>query len=483
MRIYQQRLPLLVTVLLCFPRPAEAVFFGLIERLLCCLFGLFCPEAAVDDTIIPDPCDPNPCLNNAACVEDDGGVVLCVCPEGTAGVDCDERDWSLPPTETKLTASSGAADDRFGSSVAVSGDTMVVGAPRCYHAYTCSTIGKAYIFTKSGGSSWTEQAELTASDGDSGGLFGGSVSLSGDTLAVGSVGNGDDGSQSGSVYVFTGSGSSWTQQARLTASDGARGDYFGISVFLSPSSDILAVGAPKDNEGGTDSGSAYIFTRSGSTWTQQAKLTASDGGDENDFGQSVSLSPSGDILAIGAPKDDDNGARSGSAYIFTGSGSSWIQQTKLTAADGATFDEFGYHVSIWGDVLAVGAPKGAGSGSVYIFTGSGSSWIEQANLTASDGADGDHFGLAVFLSRSDDIGDILAIGDPKHNDKGSVYIFTTSNSTWTQQAKLTASDGAALDNFGHSVSISGSNITVGAYSDDDNGEESGSAYVFEFEDF
>ncbi|MCB9336650.1 MAG: hypothetical protein H6577_00820 [Lewinellaceae bacterium] len=385
-------------------------------------------------------------------------------------------------TETdKLTASDGATDDQFGWSVSLSGDYALIGAYGDSGNGNGSYSGSAYVFVRSG-TAWTEQAKLTASDGASGDFFGNSVSLSGDYALIGAYQDDDNGNLSGSAYVFVRSGTTWTEQAKLTASDGAANDWFGNSVSLS--GDYALIGATKDsgNGNGSYSGSAYVFVRSGTAWTEQAKLTASDGAANDWFGNSVSLS--GDYALIGAYGDsgNGNGFSSGSAYVFVRSGTAWTEQAKLTASDGATDDQFGWSVSLSGDYALIGAygddNNVADSGSAYVFVRSGTTWTEQAKLTASDGAANDWFGWSVSLS-----GDYALIGayrdDNNVADSGSAYFFVRSGTTWTEQAKLTASDGATDDQFGWSVSLSGDYALIGASYDDDNGDNSGSVYVFE----
>jgi prepilin-type N-terminal cleavage/methylation domain-containing protein len=158
----------------------------------------------------------------------------------------------------------------------------------------------------------TEIAKILASDGVAGDFFGDSVAISGDTAVIGARGDDDAGSASGSAYIFTRSGSSWTQQAKLTASDAAASDNFGWSVAVA--GDTAVIAAPRDDSSGIDSGSAYIFTRSGSTWTEQAELTASDGAADDRFGDSVAIFDG--TVVIGAVSDDDAGISSGSAYLF-----------------------------------------------------------------------------------------------------------------------------------------------------------------------
>ena len=286
--------------------------------------------------------------------------------------------WSVTPVEVaKLLATDGAAGDQFGYSVALSGDTAVIGARFDDDDVNGLESGSAYVFTRTG-TTWTQQAKLTAADGAAGDQFGYSVALSGDTAVITADADDDvvNGVDSGSAYVFTRSGTTWTQQAKLTAADGAAGDQFGVRVALS--GDTAVIGARFDDDddvNGLDSGSAYVFTRSETTWSQQAKLTAADGAAGDWFGYSVALS--GDNALIGAHFDDDdvNGVDSGSAYVFTRSGTTWSQQARLTAADGAAGDQFGGRVAISGDTALIGARlvnddvNGVDSGAAYVFTG------------------------------------------------------------------------------------------------------------------
>jgi hypothetical protein len=333
--------------------------------------------------------------------------------------------------------------------------------------------GSAYIFSPDdvNCSDWDQTAKLTASDGAASDYFGSSVSVSGDYAIVGAYLDDDKGNESGSAYIFLRSGTSWSQQAKLTASDGAAYDNFGYSVSIS--GNYAIVGATGDD----GKGSAYVFKRDGTTWSQQQKLTASDGANGDRFGYSVSIS--GDYAIAGAWGDDDNGSSSGSAYIFKRVDTTWSPQAKLTALDGAVDDAFGYSVSISGDYAIVGAFYDdvnvmVDSGSAYIFLRSGTSWSQQPKLTASDGAAGDRFGYSVSIS-----GDYAIVGayldDDNGSSSGSAYILKRDGTNWSEEAKLTASDGAGSDRFGNSVSIGNGYIIVGAYGDD---SFKGSAYMF-----
>ena len=373
----------------------------------------------------------------------------------------------------KLLADDGSEHAFFGAAVAIFGDYAIIGARG--DDDNGSFSGSAYIFHRSG-NSWLQQAKLTASDGAEDDYFGSSVSIYGDYAIIGAPYDNDNGSLSGSAYIFHRSGSTWSQQAKLTASDGAERDYFGSSVSIS--GDYVIIGASNDDDSGIDSGSAYIFHRSGSTWSQQAKLTASDGAESDFFGGSVAISS--DYAIIGARGDDDVGRNSGSAYIFRRSGSSWIEEDKLTAADGSEYDSFALSVAISGDCAIVGAPFKAftpSTGSAYVFHRTGTNWWQATQLYASDVAIGDYFGCSVSILN--DYAIVGASRDADHGfNSGSAYVFRRNSSTWTEETKLTASDGAADDSFGFAVAVFGDHAIVGAYGDADFGNNSGSAYYF-----
>ncbi|MDM8542802.1 cohesin domain-containing protein [Desulfococcaceae bacterium HSG9] len=393
--------------------------------------------------------------------------------------------------QVKLTAGDAAASDYFGCSVAVSGDTAVVGASHDDDAGDYS--GSAYVFERDNGTdNWGLAAKLTADDAAAWDFFGCSVAVSGDTAVVGArYGDDDDGDDSGSAYVFKrdhGGDDNWGQAAKLTADNAtalpAAGAHllesFGWSVAVS--GDTAVVGAHGNDHGGSDSGSAYVFVKPAGGWidmTQTAKLTADDAAAHDRFGRSVSVS--GDTAVVGTSGGDS----SDSAYVFVKPADGWIDMTqtaKLTAADAAADDNFGSSVAVSGDTAVVGAydddDGGHRSGSAYVFE-KGTEWTngngnQTAKLTATDAAAYGFFGWSVSVS-----GDTAVVG--AFGDSGSAYVFVKPAGGWidmTQTAKLTADDAAADDNFGSSVAVSGDTAVVGAYLDDDGGSDSGSAYVF-----
>ena len=401
-------------------------------------------------------------------------------------------EYLLHTQAAKLTTSDGAADDEFGWSVSVDGNTAVVGA-----LMENGGQGKAYVYIRQSGA-WSQVAKLTASDGAANDQFGVSVAVNGDTVVVGAHQDDDNNINSGSAYVFTKPANGWadaTETAKLTASDGTVGSRFGGSVSVDM--DTVAVGARLEDDNNIDSGSAYVFTKPGTGWaggTETAKLTASDGAVNDQFGRSVAVD--GDTVVVAAHGDDDNGADAGSAYVFTkpntGGWTDATETAKLTASDGAGGDYFGISIAVDGDTVVVGAylddTSSADTGSAYVFTKPNTGWAdatETAKLTASDWGSGDYFGLSVAVE-----GNTVVVGAAQDDDNGynsgSAYVFKKPADGWvtaTETAKLTASDGAADDNFGWLVALDGGTVMAGASLDDDNGTDSGSAYVYEVSDW
>ena len=383
-------------------------------------------------------------------------------------------DWSAA-TQQKIQAADKQASEYFGASVAVSGETVIVGATGDNSGY-----GTARVFIKSG-STWNEQATLVP-DGVSAATysFGYSCAIDGDTAVVGCFAeNNSNGNQAGTAYVYTRSGSTWTQQAKLLASDAVdtaqANDWFGISVSID--GDTIAVGA----YGNEVKGATYIYTRSGTSWTEQAKLLPSDLSFQDNFGVSVDID--GDTVVVGSKWQDTGGSEAGAAYIFVRSGVTWTQQAKIQASDKQASDQFGYSVAIDGDTVIVGAPYedtvASNAGAAYIFTRSGTTWTEQAKIQNDDPILEDRFGVSVAIS-----GDTAVVGNyyddtAPLSDNGSACIFTRSGSTWTQQATLLASDKGSWDEFGSSVDIDGNTVVVGSKWQDTGGANAGSAYIFQ----
>jgi len=367
----------------------------------------------------------------------------------------------------KLLPSDGEEGDLFGYAVAVSGGVAVIGAATDDDNGPGS--GAAYVF-RFDGTTWVEEAKLIASDGAAYDEFGGAVAISDDVVVIGAPLSNDNGFDSGSAYVFRLHGKTWVEETKLLASDAAAGDVFGDAVGIS--GDAAVIGARGDVVNGSQSGSAYVFRFHGNTWVEDAKLIASDAEAFDAFGDAVAIS--GHAAVIGAPRDDDNGSQSGSAYVFRFDGKTWLEEAKLRASDGAPGDAFGGAVAISGDAAVIGAGGSKRTGSAYVFRFGERTWVEEAKLLASDGAG--RFGDAVSIS-----GDVAVIGAPweDRNYFGAAYVFGFDGSSWVEEAKLLASDGAAEDHLGNAVAISGDAVVTGASFGDDNGSASGAAYIFE----
>ena len=361
----------------------------------------------------------------------------------------------LAVQQAEFTASDATAYD-FGYSVALDGDTALVGAAgQTVNGHLWE--GAAYVFVRSG-TSWSQQAELSDPNAAEQDVFGRSVARSGDTALIGAEGTRVNGlNYVGSAYIFVRSGASWSEEAELVDPDPQSVENFGWSVALDGGTALI--GAVNKSVGGqADAGATYVFTRSGTSWPLQAELTASHAAEDDYLGNSVALS--GDTALVGAV----GGA--GSAYVFTRSGASWSRQAKLTASDAAAGDDFGFSVALSGDTALVGADQhtvsGRGwAGSAYVFTRSGVSWSQRAELTATDVTPGAMFGSSVALS-----GDRALIGADWNNlgiqaGAGAAYVFGGSGASWSPPAELTATGGALGDEFGVSVALSGDTALVG----------------------
>ena len=457
-------------------------------------------------------------------------------------------------------ASNTGLGDQFGQSVALSadGNTLAVGATveasndtgidGLQSDNSAFASGAVYVFTRASGV-WSQQAYIKASNTGAEDQFGISVALSadGNTLAVGAYfedsaatginndqGDGPLSTNSGAVYVFTRTGTAWSQQAYIKASNTGTttmftlpDDQFGISVALSADGNTLAVGAYSEdsseigvgdgsnqtNNAEEDSGAVYVFTRVGGVWTQQAYVKASNTGAGDNFGWSVALSDDGNTLAVGAIGEDSDAtgidgnqagntaSNAGAVYVFTRTGTAWSQQAYVKASNTAPADNFGHSVALSGDgnTLAVSAlaedsaatgidgdqadNSASDAGAVYVFAHSGGMWSQQAYVKASNTELADGFGRSVDLNGD---GNTLAVGarfeasiatgiggnqaSNSAAQAGAVYVYTRTGGIWSAQVTyVKASNTGAADSFGWSVALSsdGNTLAVGA-----NGEAS-----------
>lgn len=361
--------------------------------------------------------------------------------------------------EIKLIASDRGSNESFGISVSQSGNRALIGAPG-----NADFRGSAYLF-EFDGTNWVERAKLEPNDATAD--FGHAVALSGNRALVGARRDSENGALAGAAYVFEFDGSTWSQSAKLTASNGAESDRFGQSVSLSGDRALI---------GTSQATSVYVFDFDGSTWTESATLTTAEA--DTGFGWSVSLS--GNRALIGNINEIINGQFVvGAAYLFEFDGAAWSESDRLTASDGRGFAGFGFSVTLQGDRAMVGAINGLNfSGSAYVFDFNGSGWTESAKLTVSDSGARGSFGFAVSLS-----GDRALIGartDSQNADEaGSAYVFSFDGDHWTETLKVTASDAGTFDLLGNSVSLLGDRVLVGAPgANDENDRNTGGAYFY-----
>ncbi|MFQ5806346.1 MAG: FG-GAP repeat protein [Phycisphaerae bacterium] len=372
----------------------------------------------------------------------------------------------------------GELEDYFGSPVAISGNTAAVGMP--YDDDNGDNAGAAYVFVGSG-SYWGQAAKLLPSDGEACDFFGASVAVDlwyDWAVVVGAPRADDNGLNSGAAYLFLGYGDEWHQAAKLLAYDGASENLFGSSVAISAETIVVGVGGI--NTVGEYNGSAYVYRFGDGQLRGVDKLVASDGAEAGLF--DVRVAVDGDIAVIGAPYDDENGRESGSAYVFRHVEGGWVEEAKLLASDGAARDYFGWSVGVAGEMVVIGARgelwQYGGDphpGAVYVFRYEDTQWAETAKLETGVS---DWFGATLSIDA-----DALVVGAPHDAENGegsgSTYAYRYTDAGWTQVAKLLPSDAAMWDQFGCVVAVSGNNAVIGALRDDDQGINSGSAYVFE----
>jgi len=385
-------------------------------------------------------------------------------------------------SETTLTAASADTGDRFGFAVAIDGNTAVIGAPEDELAAAPNNLtGSVYVYVRSHGN-WVEQAHLQDSHS---GAFGSSVAVDGDTLVVGDP----EGGTGGQLFIYARNRNAWTFQAGFSTPYLPGVPYHRLGTSVDVDGDIVVAGAPfyeiqpLPNQPNIF-GAVFVYARTGDRWSPQDFLTASDRADYDAFGTSVAIS--GNTIAVGAPGDDfPSGA--GSVYVFERNHENWVEQSHLFASDAAFGDAFGSSVDITGSTMVVGAPfdntaAGGNTGSAYVYARNGNAGDEEAHLFANDAADNDRFGSSVAMAGAS----IIAVGAPFDNtaagtNAGSVHVFARSKFSWRAQAHLTASDASSGNQFGGSVAIdaskSNTRVVVGASL---RNKATGAAYVYDY---
>lgn len=381
-------------------------------------------------------------------------------------------DPLLTADVAELRATDGSASDELGGtpfetsggpSVAVDGDYAAVAAP-------WDGAGSVYVFSRVGGA-WTQQAKIDAPAAmTSGARFGYAVALASDRLVVGAPLAG-----TGHAFVYSRVGAAWSLEQALVAPGVATGEQLGVAVATDGTTTV--VGARYEDDGARPGGAAHVFVRSGTTWTHQQRLHGSDQAAGDDFGSAVAVD--GTTAVVGAIFHTSPGF-AGAAYVFTRSGATWSQQAKLVASDAAPLDQFARSLALDGDLVVVGAPQNQitlfNEGAAYVFTRSGGTWSQTTRLVGATPVANDQLGYSVAL-----FGEVVALGarfdDTRATDAGAVAFFERTSAGWLTRAERTAPDGAAGDRFGDSVALSADTLVVGAPFTDDAAANVGSAYV------
>ncbi len=425
--------------------------------------------------------------------------------------------------------------DRFGSAVSIAGNVAVVGARDADgEGSEEERSGAAYVFEWASPSGWRQTAYLHAQNRRKSDDFGGSVAVCGDTIVIGARGedtglDGDEAHSAGAAFVFTRENDTWVRTAVLKAANAQRSDLFGTSVAISGNTIVVGAlfeGGERDGvsipgeSAITDSGAAYVFTRDATGWTQQAYLKASNAEDGDHFGSAVAID--GGTIVVGAPEEDgasmNDGAEpdsstdlnSGAAYVFEKRDGEWLEQAYLKAPNPARRDDFGGSLAISNQTIVVGArhrnvslhegsPPAEETGAAFVFRHDQGGWALEAELIASNAQEEDTFGWSVAID-----GDRIAVGAPLEDGRfpprgddsnlpanpGAAYVFQRIEGLWQEQAYLNSPNGGSDDLFGYSIGIAGSTILVGAHLEDSNstgvdGDElngfapaSGAAYLF-----
>ncbi len=389
--------------------------------------------------------------------------------EEIAEVQQDLEAW----VEQKKVATDGHAYDHYGRSVGVSGNRIAIGADLA-DVLTVDN-GAVYVVVRAA-VGFEQEAKIVAFDGATKDQFGASVAISGDTLVAGAPGADAPELNSGAAYVYVRTNGLWTLQQKLTATSGGAQDAFGTSVALD--GNTLVVGAQTHDGGVADAGAAYVFVRNNGAWTVQQKLVASDRAASDYFGAAVAVS--GQTVLVGAPHADPKGPSSGASYAFVRTGTTWSQQQKLVPSGTAAGDRLGCAVALSGERALIGAELdddlGKDSGAAFVFARNGTVWSLDQKLLATDGAPGDRLGGSVAIGQDRAIVG-AAFDDDKGSNSGGAYTFERKASGWTAGPKVVPSDGYSNDNFGFAVGATRSLAVIGAWLDDDKGVNSGSVYA------
>lgn len=380
---------------------------------------------------------------------------------------------------TKISPSDGQRGDRFSVIINVDNGTILSGSREDDIGRTGWDAGSAYIFDKIDGI-WQETAKLIPQDGQAKDLFGDALALDGDIAVISAWKDDDQGTSSGSAYLFERIDNRWYETAKLLPQDGRAYDLFGISPAVD--GETVMVGSfQADIAGRERAGAVYVFEKVNGAWTEVTKLVASDPNTGDGFGRFIDID--GDLAVIGAIEDDERGWDAGAAYIFERQAGVWQEVAKLVAPDGGVQDYFGRQVRIQGRTVMVGAMNHQRRGAAYFFEQTGptsSQWQATAKLMARQGNRGDQFGRSITF-----FGDVAFVGAPQDPDRGpgagAVYLFVRQAGVWQQAGKFQAPETTQGDQFGRHVFYDGCDLVVAADYRDEPGQgiDVGAAYVYE----
>lgn len=378
--------------------------------------------------------------------------------------------------QQKLLPDDGKAAAQFGYSVAIDGATALVGAHQA-DIHNIQHAGAAYVYSL-GAAGWQQQAKLVAEPAYAGDTFGGNVALKNHIAMLGAIKRDDKADDAGAVFAFERGAKEWSQKQILTALDGKAGDAFGQSIALTER--FAVIGAPHSDAPDKDSGSAYVYVLDNDSWRFQSKLTATDGAAGDLFGISVAIE--GNTILVGADLNGERAEKAGAVYAYEFDGKQWNQQAKLMAQDGANADIFGVRVALSGDTALISARRadvdgmGKDAGAAYLFERTEGKWTQIQKLVAPDGKADDRFARGVALNKDTAI--ISAMHhDAIANNAGALYVFKKQLGQWRYTATIAASDAVAEDRFGWNVALSNNTAIIAVPHRNDNGNASGAAYI------
>ena len=374
--------------------------------------------------------------------------------------------------EAVLESADAETGDRFGERVALHGDTVVVGAPRDDWVAGTGAIGGAYVFVRSS-SGWSEQAKFVASDGEHGDEFGYAVAVYEDTAIVGAWGN----PPLGSAYVFVRNAGIWSEQAHLQPGLEGGGGGFGYSVAVH--GDTAVIARPWEGSGGSMAGCVYVYVRSGSQWIQQQKIFRNEA--RASFGSALAMQE--DVVLIGAPWAYHLGYSCGVAYLYTRSGGTWAERARLAPADYTRADLFGWRVGLDRSTAVIGAPLEDHCfnpcGAAYVFEEAASGWTQQAKITASNGDQDDSFGEVAIWGNAAIIGAYRA--DQSAPAAGAAYLYLRHGTIWSERGIIDSSPPVVGAEFGRAVSVRNGLAVIGSPFLGGSVPNSGVAYVISFD--